>query len=130
MVSSLVLVVFDKQADIAILRTLGASPVDIASIFVMQGAMIGLVGAALGSAVGAAGSMAVPGAVSWLERLLGMRFLDTDVYPVSFLPVDLLVSDILTVGGVAFAMCVLAALYPALRAARLAPAMILNQDRS
>jgi lipoprotein-releasing system permease protein len=129
-VSSLVLVVFDKQANIAILRTLGASPGDIASIFVMQGAMIGLVGVTLGSALGAVGSQLVPDFVSALERLLGMRFLNTDVYPVSFLPVDLLAGDILVVGGVAFVMCVVAAIYPALRAARLAPALILNQDRS
>jgi lipoprotein-releasing system permease protein len=128
-VSSLVLVVFDKQANIAILRTLGASPADIASIFVMQGAMIGLVGVALGSVLGAVGSQLVPDFVGWLERLLGMRFLNTDVYPVSFLPVDLLAGDILVVGSVAFAMCVVAAIYPALRASRLAPALILNQDR-
>jgi lipoprotein-releasing system permease protein len=128
-VSSLVLVVFDKQANIAILRTLGASPGDIASIFVMQGAMIGLVGVILGAIVGALGSLVVADVVSWLENLLDVQFLDTDVYPVSFLPVDLLPGDILAVGSVAFAMCVVAAIYPALRAARLAPAMILNQDR-
>lgn len=127
-VSSLVLVVFDKQANIAILRTLGASPGDIASIFVMQGAMIGLVGVALGSALGALGSMAVPDIVSWLEGLLDVHFLSTDVYPVSFLPVDLLLRDILLVAAVAFLMCVVAAVYPALRAAGLAPAVILNQD--
>jgi lipoprotein-releasing system permease protein len=68
--------------------------------------------------------------VSALERLLDMNFLNTDVYPVSFLPVDLLWRDILVVGGVALAMCVVAAIYPAVRAARLAPAMILNQDRN
>jgi lipoprotein-releasing system permease protein len=129
-VSSLVLVVFDKQGDIAILRTLGASPADIALIFVLQGAMIGVVGVALGSALGALGSLAVPGFVSALERMLNIHFLNTDVYPVSFLPSDLLARDLLMVGGVAFVMCVVAAIYPALRAARLAPAMILNQDRS
>lgn len=129
-VSSLVLVVFDKQGDIAILRTLGASPADIALVFVLQGAMIGVVGVVLGSLLGALGSLAVPGLVSALERLLDMRFLNTDVYPVSFLPADLLARDVLMVGGVAFLMCVVAAIYPALRAARLAPAMILNQDRS
>jgi len=129
-VSSLVLVVFDKQGNIAILRTLGASPRDVAIIFVLQGAMIGVVGAALGAAFGVAGSLAVPGLVSALERLLDMNFLNTDVYPVSFLPVDLLWRDILVVGGVALAMCVVAAIYPAVRAARLAPAMILNQDRN
>lgn len=128
-VSSLVLVVFDKQGNIAILRTLGASPGDIAWIFVLQGAMIGLVGVVLGSLVGCVGSLLVPGLVSWLERLLDMRFLNTDVYPVSFLPVDLLARDVAVVGSIAFVMCVLAAIYPARRAAALAPALILNQDR-
>jgi lipoprotein-releasing system permease protein len=129
-VSSLVLVVFDKQGNIAILRTLGAAPRDIAIIFVLQGSMIGVVGVALGATLGAIGSQLVPGAVSRLEDLLGINFLNTDVYPVSFLPVDLLARDVLAVGGVAFVMCVLAAIYPALRAARLAPAMVLNQDRN
>ena len=128
-VSSLVLVVLDKQGNIAILRTLGASGADIAWIFVLQGAMIGLVGVVLGSVVGALGSLAVPGLVSTLEQLLGMRFLNTDVYPVSFLPVDLLARDVITVGAIALGMCVIAAIYPARRAAKLAPALILNQDR-
>ena len=129
-VSSLVLVVFDKQGNIAILRTLGASPRDIAIIFVLQGAMIGLVGVTLGAVLGALGSLMVPDLVSALERILDMNFLSTDVYPVSFLPVDLLWKDIFLVGAVAFGMCVVAAIYPALRAARLAPALILNQDRN
>ena len=128
-VSSLVLVVFDKRGDIAILRTLGASPGDIGWIFILQGGMIGLVGVALGSLLGALGSLAVPGLVSILEGLLGMRFLNTDVYPVSFLPVDLLLQDVVLVGLVAFAMCLVAAVYPARRAAGLAPALVLNQDR-
>lgn len=128
-VSSLVLVVLDKQGNIAILRTLGATGGDIASIFVMQGAMIGAVGVVLGSVVGMLGSVAVPHLVRWLEELLGMQFLNTDVYPVSFLPVDLLARDILTVGAIALGMCVTAAIYPARRAAALAPALILNQDR-
>ena len=128
-VSSLVLVVFDKQGNIAILRTLGASPADIAWIFVLQGAMIGLVGVFIGSALGALGSQLVPSLVGWMEGLLGMRFLNTDVYPVSFLPVDLLARDVIAVGVVAFLMCVLAAIYPARRAAAMAPALILNQER-
>ena len=128
-VSSLVLVVMDKQGNIAILRTLGATGADIAWVFVLQGAMIGLVGVVLGSVAGALGSQAVPSLVSWLEQLLGMRFLNTDVYPVSFLPVDLLLRDVMTVGGVALAMCVIAAIYPARRAAKMSPALILSQDR-
>ena len=127
-VSSLVLVVFDKQGNIAILRTLGASGGDIAWIFVLQGAMIGLVGVVLGSLLGTVGSLAMPGVVSGLEQLLDMRFLNTDVYPVSFLPVDLLWRDVMMVAGVAFSMCVVAAIYPARRAAGLAPALILNED--
>lgn len=129
-VSSLVLVVFDKRDNIAILRTLGASGADIAWVFVIQGAMIGLVGVILGSLLGAAASQVVPSMVAGIEHLLDFRFLNTDVYPVSFLPVDLLLRDVLLVGGVAFVMCLLAAVYPARRAASLAPAAVLNQDRS
>jgi lipoprotein-releasing system permease protein len=127
-VSSLVLVVFDKRGDIAILRTLGASPANIATVFVLQGAMIGAVGVGLGSVLGVAASLAVPGAVAGLESLLGIQFLNTDVYPVSFLPVDILVDDVLKVGSVALIMCVLASIYPALRASRLAPASVLHEE--
>lgn len=127
-VSSLVLVVFDKRGDIAILRTLGTRPGQIASIFIMQGAMIGCVGVILGSAMGLLGSYYVTDFVAGLEQILNMRFLSTDVYPVSFLPVEILPGDIMFVGGVAFVMCLLAAIYPALRASRLAPAAILNQE--
>lgn len=127
-VSSLVLVVFDKQDNIAILRTLGASGTDIAAIFVLQGAMIGVAGVIAGSALGALLSQLVPTLVARLEQLLDMRFLNTDVYPVSFLPVDLVLQDVLIVGGVALLMCLLAAIYPAMRAARLAPARVLSQD--
>ena len=128
-VSSLVLVVLDKQGNIAILRTLGATGADIAWIFVLQGAMIGIVGVVLGSACGALGSMLVPDLVSALQKLLGMQFLNTDVYPVSFLPVDLLAKDVITVSAIALGMCVVAAIYPARRAAKMAPALILSQDR-
>lgn len=129
-VSSLVLVVFDKQGDIAILRTLGAGGGDIARVFILQGALIGLVGVALGCALGVGLSLAVPDLVAALERLLDYRFLSTDVYPVSFLPVDVRARDVALVGGVSLAMCVIAAIYPARRAARLAPAVILHQEKA
>ncbi|WP_027949455.1 FtsX-like permease family protein [Haliea salexigens] len=128
-VSSLVLVVFDKQGDIAILRTLGASGSDITGIFLLQGAMIGVLGAVLGSVFGVLLSLGIPQLVAGLEHVLGIRFLSTDVYPVSFLPVEILASDVLWVSLLAFTLCVLAALYPARRAARLAPAQILHQER-
>lgn len=127
-VSSLVLVVFDKRGDIAILRTLGISRIKIASIFVAQGAMIGCVGVGVGSGLGILGSLVITDLVGALEKTLDVHFLNTDVYPVSFLPVEILSGDIIFVGGTAFAMCILAAIYPALRASRLAPASVLNQE--
>ena len=127
-VSSLVLVVFDKRRDIAILRTLGTSPRQVAGIFVLQGAMIGGVGAVFGSLLGVLGSLLVSDLVAVLERLLDIHFLNTDVYPVSFLPVEILPGDIVFVAGTAFLMCIVAALYPALRASRLAPATVLHQE--
>ena len=127
-VSSLVLVVFDKRGDIAILRTLGASPRQIGLIFVLQGAMIGLVGVGLGSLAGIALSRMTPTMVAGLEQLLHIRFLSTDVYPVAFLPVEVVAGDVALVGSVAFVMCLLAAIYPALRASRLSPALVLHED--
>ncbi|MEH6569784.1 MAG: lipoprotein-releasing ABC transporter permease subunit [Halioglobus sp.] len=127
-VSSLVLVVFDKRGDIAILRTLGISRFKIASIFVAQGAMIGCVGVVVGSSLGILGSLVITDLVGALEIILDVNFLNTDVYPVSFLPVEVLSGDIIFVSGTAFAMCILAAIYPALRASRLAPASVLNQE--
>lgn len=128
-VSSLVLVVLNKRSNIAILLTLGADGRDIAWIFLLQGAMIGLVGVAIGGVLGVLGSLSVPALVEGLEALLGLRFLSTDVYPVAFLPVDVLPRDILLVTATAFTMCILAAVYPARRASRLAPATVLNQER-
>ncbi len=127
-VSSLVLVVIDKQGDIAILRTLGATPGDIATIFLCQGGLIGLAGGILGGCLGGALSLAVPAAVGGAERLMGARLLATDVYPVSFIPVDLRVQDVALVSAAALVLCLMAALYPALRAARLAPAEVLQQE--
>ncbi len=127
-VSSLVLVVFDKQRDIAILRTMGATPANIAQVFLLQGALIGLVGVLVGSVLGIVLSVSLPSAVAWLEHLLDMRFLSTDVYPVSFLPSQLRVADVGLISAVAWLMCVLSALYPARRAAKLAPALILHQE--
>jgi lipoprotein-releasing system permease protein len=110
------------------LRTLGASPFNIAAIFILQGAMIGLVGVVLGSTLGIVGSLAIPKIVAGLEHIFEFKFLSTDVYPVAFLPVDIVPGDVAAVGLVAFVMCVVAAIYPALRGARLKPATVLHQD--
>jgi lipoprotein-releasing system permease protein len=78
--------------------------------------------------LGLVGSLLIGDLVAGLEHLLNFNFLNTDVYPVSFLPVDILGRDLVIVGGVAFTMCVLAAVYPALRAAKLQAARVLHQD--
>lgn len=127
-VSALVLIVIDQRGAIAIMRTLGATPGNMASVFIAQGLIIGIIGSAIGCALGAALCTALPGIVASLERGLGFQFLSTDVYPVSFIPVDLRGGDVLLIACVAIFMCVLAALYPAIRAARLQPAKVLHQD--
>jgi lipoprotein-releasing system permease protein len=127
-VSALALVVIDQRGSIAILRTLGASPGTMAALFLFQGAIIGVIGAGLGCALGALLAGFLPSAVAAVEAALNFQFLATDVYPVSFVPVDLRARDALLIAAIAIAMCVLAALYPALRAARLAPASVLHAD--
>jgi lipoprotein-releasing system permease protein len=127
-VSSLVLVVVDKRADIAILRALGASPRDINGIFMLQGMLIAMLGTAFGTALGMLGSYWVTDMVAALEALLEMRFLNTDVYPIGYLPSDLRWADVLLINGVAVLLCFLAALYPARRAAKLPPAEALRHE--
>lgn len=127
-VSALVLIVIDQRAAIAILRTLGATPGAMATLFLFQGLLIGLLGSVLGCALGTGLSRSLPALVARLEALLGRPFLNTDVYPISFIPVDLRAADALLIGAVAVGMCLLAALYPALRAARVQPARVLHQE--
>ena len=127
-VSTLFLIVKDKEGDIAILRTLGASPGAIMLVFVIQGSIIGLAGAVIGGATGAALALLVTDAVGLIERVFGMRFLDAAVYPVSYLPSDLSFTNVALVCGVALAMSFLATLYPSWRAARMHPAEILRHE--
>ena len=127
-VSTLVMVVTDKQADIAILRTLGASPGSIMGIFVVQGATIGFIGTLLGMAGGLALADNVEAIVSRIERLFKIDFLDPNIYYISQLPSDPHLQDILTIGLAAFAMTLLATLYPAWRASRTQPAEALRYE--
>lgn len=128
-VSTLVMVVVDKQGQIAILQTLGASRATIMGIFVVQGGLIGLLGTGVGLALGVLGAHYVTDAVAALESALGIHFLASDVYPVSYLPSDFRWSDCIDIGLVALAMSLLATLYPAWRAARVQPAEALRYDR-
>ena len=129
-VSALVLIVIDQRGSIAILRTLGATPASMAWLFVMQGALIGVIGSGVGCLLGLGLCRALPGFVSALEQRFNFQFLNTDVYPVSFIPVDLRADDAVLIAVVSVVMCVLAALYPARQAARLAPASVLHVDRA
>jgi lipoprotein-releasing system permease protein len=127
-VSTLVMTVQDKRADIAILRTLGASPGSILRIFVIQGALIGSIGLLLGIVGGVALALNVDVVVPALERVLGMQFLAKDVYYISDLPSDLHWSDVGIIGSVSFVLTLLATLYPSWRAARTNPAEALRYE--
>lgn len=127
-ISTLVMVVKEKRADIAILRTLGGAPRDMLTIFVVQGAVIGVVGTALGIAAGlliAANITALAGAV---ERLFGVTLVDPSVYFIAELPADVRAADVVTVAATALVLGILATLYPAWRAAATQPADALRQE--
>jgi lipoprotein-releasing system permease protein len=127
-VSTLVMAVTDKRADIAILRTLGASPRSIMGIFIVQGTLIGAVGLAAGVAGGVALALNIDVVVPALERLLGMQFLAKDVYYISELPSDLHWTDVGTISLVSFVLTLLATLYPSWRASRTQPAEALRYE--
>lgn len=127
-VSALVMIVNDKRGDIAILRTAGASGKSIMAIFVVQGTLIALIGTALGAAVGVLLSLSVTGIVAGVESLLGIQFLNADVYPVDYLPSDLRWSDVAMVCSTAFVMSILATIYPAWRASKVQPAVALRYE--
>lgn len=127
-VSTLVMVVIEKQGSIAILRTMGATTAGIMTIFVIQGALIGVVGAGLGAALGSALALMLPHIVAAMESLLGFQFLQSDVYPISYVPSDLRLSDVLSISLSALLMSLLASLYPAWRAANIGPAQVLRYE--
>jgi len=127
-VSTLVMAVTDKQADIAILRTLGASPLSIMAVFIVQGALIGFIGLGLGIAGGVALALNVDVVVPFIERLLGTQFLAKEVYYISNLPSELQWGDVTTITGVAFMLALVATLYPSWRAARVNPAAALRYE--
>lgn len=128
LLSSLVMAVKDKQSDIAILRTLGATPGDIAGIFLIQGALIGVVGTAAGVLLGALVAYNIDVIVPFIENLMGIEFLPQQIYFISELPSSPLVSDMVVIGVTSLVMSLLATLYPSWRASRLQPAQVLRHD--
>jgi lipoprotein-releasing system permease protein len=127
-VSSLMMAVKDKNADIAILRTLGASPGGITRIFLIQGTMIGALGTALGLIGGVALAANVEVVVPFLEHLLGIHFLSKDVYYISELPSELQAPDVVLTALISFVLTVLATIYPSYRASRVNPAEALRYE--
>ncbi len=127
-VSTLVMLVTDKQSDIAILRTLGASPRSIMGIFMVQGTLIGVIGTLLGIVGGVSLALNLDTVVPFVERLFGFHILDPGIYYISELPSDLHWDDVWTIVGVAFALGLLSTLYPAWRASRLQPAEALRYE--
>ncbi|WP_027793511.1 lipoprotein-releasing ABC transporter permease subunit [Paraburkholderia acidipaludis] len=128
LVSSLVMTVTNKQADIAILRTLGAQPGSIMKIFFVQGVTIGFVGTGLGVALGCLIAWSIPWTVPAIEHVLGVQFLPPSVYFISELPSELVASDVIRIGLIAFVLSALATLYPSWRAAKVRPAEALRYE--
>ncbi|MDG4813602.1 lipoprotein-releasing ABC transporter permease subunit [Hydrogenovibrio sp. 3SP14C1] len=127
-VSTMVMVVTDKQKDIAVLRTIGATPGSVQAIFMVQGLIIGTFGAVLGIAGGIAISLNIDVIVPFIENIFGFKFFPADIYYISKIPSDLHWDDVWTVSGLAFALTLLATVYPARRASKTQPAEALRYE--
>jgi len=127
-VSTLVMVVKDKQSDIAILRTAGATPSDVLRIFVTQGTIIGVVGTLAGLVLGVVLTLNLENIVGFMETAFGIKFLAADVYFISDLPAELRWSDVGRICGIALVLALLSTVYPAWRGARTMPAEALRYE--
>ena len=125
-IATLIMVVNDKGADIAILRTIGATPRQIMAIFMVQGTVIGIVGTLIGGVLGVIAALNVSELVGWFERVSGQHIFSSDVYFVSNLPSELQGGDVLLICSAGFVLSFLATLYPAWRAAKIEPAHALR----
>lgn len=127
-VSTLVMVVKDKQTDIAILRTVGATPGGILRVFVTQGTVIGVLGTAAGVILGVTLALNLESIVGFAESVFGIKFLAADVYFISDLPADLRFADVFKIASIALALALISTLYPAWRGARTMPAEALRYE--
>jgi len=127
-VSTLVMAVTDKRADIAIMRTFGASPASIMGIFMIQGALIGVIGTAIGAVSGIIIALNIDVIIPFIEQLFQVQFLAKDVYYISDLPSDLIWSDVITIVILSFVLSLLATIYPSYRASKINPAEALRYE--
>jgi lipoprotein-releasing system permease protein len=127
-ISMLVMVVTEKQSDLAIMRTLGVSPKSIMGIFVVQGTVIGLVGTLMGAIGGVLLASNLESIVRVMEKFRGAKFLSPEVYPISDFPSDIIPNEVITICLIAFIITVLATIYPAWKAARTQPAEALRYE--
>ena len=127
-VSTLVMAVTDKQPDIAILRTLGASPRSIMKIFIVQGTLIGVIGTALGVVGGVLLAYNVSDVIALIERVFSVQFLSREVYYIGEIPSDPQMADVVTVAVVSFVLTLLATIYPSYRASKVNPAEALRYE--
>lgn len=127
-VSTLVMAVTDKQADIAILRTLGASPRSIMKIFMVQGVVIGVIGTLLGTIGGVVLALNLDVVIPFIEHIFGMKFITKDVYLINELPSDIHYDEVILVAGISFLISLLATIYPSYRASQTQPAEALRYE--
>jgi lipoprotein-releasing system permease protein len=128
LVSTLVMTVNDKRADIAILRTLGASPKSIMTVFVVQGAMVGVIGTLAGLALGLSIAYNIDVIVPAIEKALGATFLPKDIYLIDRMPSEPQGTDIVPIALISLALAFVATLYPSWRASRVNPAEALRYE--
>ena len=127
-VSTLVMVVTEKQADIAILKTFGSTPSSILKIFMVQGTVIGLVGTIIGTILGVLTALNVSGIIAFIEGVFKTEFMPAELYLISGFPSELIVTDVIKVAATAFILSLLATLYPAWKASKVQPAEALRYE--
>jgi lipoprotein-releasing system permease protein len=127
-VSTLVMAVTDKRADIAIMRTLGASPGSIMIIFIIQGALIGVIGTVFGAIFGIVIALNIETIIPFIEGLFHVQFLAKEVYYISDLPSELVWSDVITIVIMSFILSLIATLYPSWKASKINPAEALRYE--